>query len=226
MHEKKILLIDDDPTLLELFGDHAEQSGYRVFRASNGKEGLAQVSIRSPDLVILDVMMPAMDGWAVCEKIRENSSLPIILLTAKNEEIDKLRGFRLGVDDYITKPFSFAELIARIGAVLARAQGSAPLSNQIKSGDLTIDLDQHLVASSGKPIDLTPTEFRLLEILARHPNRAVPLEELLAEVWGPEYATETEHVKRYIWSLRKKIEPDPGTPRHIHTVRGFGYRFE
>ena len=154
------------------------------------------------------------------------SSLPIILLTAKYEVVDKLRGFRLGVDDYVTKPFSFAELIARIGAVLARVRASAQATSQITSGGVVIDLDQHLVNSRGQSIDLTPTEYRLLEILARHANRAVPLEKLLIDVWGPEYATETEHVKRYIWSLRKKIEPDPGSPQHIHTVRGFGYRFE
>lgn len=226
MPEKKILLIDDDPTLLELLGDHVKQSGYLVYRAANGNEGLERLEQVSPDLVILDVMMPGRDGWEVCERIRHNSSVPIILLTAKNEEVDKLRGFRLGVDDYVTKPFSFAELVARIGAVLARAQSKTPPGSQITSGNLTIDFEQHLVALDGKPIELTPTEYRLLKALASNTNRTVPVEKLLIDVWGPEYATENEHVKRYVWSLRKKIEQDPGAPQHIITVRGFGYRFE
>jgi len=167
-----------------------------------------------------------MDGWKVCERIREKSAIPIILLTAKNEEIDKLRGFRLGVDDYVTKPFSFAELVARIGAVLSRAQQASTSAGEVVSGELTIDFDNRQVSRTGKPIDLTPTEYRLVKLLAQHANRVVPLEKLLVEVWGPEYATENDHVKHYIWSLRKKIELDPGNPQHILTVRGFGYRFE
>jgi DNA-binding response OmpR family regulator len=152
--------------------------------------------------------------------------VPIILLTAKGEEFDKLRGFRLGVDDYVTKPFSFAELVARVGALLTRAQFTSTVTHSLSSGDLTIDFDQKHVAVSGRPIELTPTEYRLLEALARHPQRTVPTETLLAEVWGSEYTGEVEHVKHYIWTLRSKIEVDPGDPKHIITERGFGYRFE
>ncbi len=226
MPDQKILLVDDDPTLLDLLSDHVRKVGYEVFRAANGNEGLSKFGEHSPDLVVLDVMMPGMDGWSVCEQIRETSSVPIILLTAKNEEIDKLRGFRLGVDDYVTKPFSFAELAARIGAVLSRAQQAITPQKEVVSGELTINFDKRQVFRDGVPIDLTPTEYRLLRLLAQHANRVVPLEKILVEVWGPEYATETEHVKHYIWSLRKKIELDPGNPQHILTVRGFGYRFE
>ena len=226
MNDSAILLIDDDETLLELLADHLRMAGYTPLVARHGREGLQRAAAEQPDLIVLDVMMPGMDGWEVCQKLRENTAAPIIMLTAKRQELDKLRGFRLGVDDYVTKPFSFAELTARIGAVLARAQRVAPAGRLITSGDLTIDLDQHRAAVNGQPVELTPTEYRLLALLARHPHRTIPAEQLLAEVWGPEYAGEVQHVKHYIWSLRQKIEADPGDPQHILTERGFGYRFE
>lgn len=226
MSEQKLLLIDDDPTLLDLLSEHARKAGYSPILASNGAEGLKKMGQHSPDLIVLDVMMPVMDGWEVCERIREKWATPIILLTAKNEEFDKLRGFRLGVDDYVTKPFSFAELIARVGAVLARTRNNHSDKMKITSGELSINFEQRQVVRDGKTVDLTPTEYRLLKVLASHRDRAVSVEKLLTEVWGPEYATESEHVKHFIWSLRKKIEVDPGAPLHILTVRGFGYRFE
>jgi len=221
-----ILLIDDDKTLLELLSGHLETAGYYPLTASDGPTGLRLSGEAQPDLIVLDVMMPGMDGWEVCRRLREKSRVPIIMLTAKGEEIDKLRGFRLGVDDYVTKPFSFAELVARIGAVLARAAHASLSTHSITSGDLSIDLDQRRVTVAGCAVDLTPTEYRLLEMLARHANRAIPIEALLAEVWGPEYTGETNHVKHYIWTLRRKIEVDPGDPKHLITERGFGYRFE
>jgi two-component system KDP operon response regulator KdpE len=176
--------------------------------------------------VILDVMMPVIDGWEVCRRLRENSSVPIIMLTAKGQEMDKLRGFRLGVDDYVTKPFSFAELVARVGAVLARGGRAPGAVHQVTRDDLIIDFDQRRVTVADQVVDLTWTEYHLLEFLARHAGRTVPAESLLIEVWGPEYAGEVKHVKHYIWALRKKIEADPGDPRHIITERGFGYRLE
>ncbi|MCZ7572903.1 MAG: response regulator transcription factor [Ardenticatenaceae bacterium] len=226
MTSQAILLIDDDETLLELLSGHLETAGYHSVAVNDGPGGLRLAAEVQPDLVVLDVMMPGMDGWEVCRRLREKSSVPIIMLSAKGEEIDKLRGFRLGVDDYVTKPFSFAELTARVGAVLARATHVPGSAHQVTSGDLSIDFDQHRVAVAGCPIDLTPTEYHLLETLARHVHRTVPTERLLAEVWGPEYAGEVEHVKHYVWALRKKIETDPGDPKHILTERGFGYRFE
>ena len=171
-------------------------------------------------------MMPGMDGWEVCQRLRDTSRAPIIMLTAKGNEIDKLRGFNLGVDDYVTKPFSFAELVARIRAVLARSSRVAQPGAQVVSGTLEIDLIQRRVSVSGKIVDLSPTEYRLLEALANHPGRTVPSEQLLDEVWGAEYTGELDHVKHYIWALRKKLEQDPGDPQHILTERGFGYRFE
>jgi two-component system KDP operon response regulator KdpE len=226
MSSQTVLLIDDDQTLLELLSGHLQAAGYQPLTASDGPNGLHLAVEAQPDLVVLDVMMPGMDGWEICQRLREKSSVPIIMLTAKDEEIDKLHGFRLGVDDYVTKPFSFAELTARVGAVLARTTRSPQSAHQMTSGDLTIDFDQRHVMVAGRLADLTPTEYHLLETLARHAQRTVPSEHLLAEVWGPEYAGEVEHVKHYIWSLRKKIEVDPGDPKHILTERGFGYRFE
>jgi len=226
MSGETILLIDDDATLRELLADQLHTAGYRTLEAADGSIGLRLAEEAAPDLIVLDVMMPGMSGWDVCERIRAKSRVPIILLTAKGEEFDKLRGFRLGVDDYVTKPFSFAELMARVGALMTRAQFAQAPMHGLTSGDLTIDFDQKHVVVNGRAIDLTPTEYRLLETLARHPQRTVPAETLLTEVWGREYAGEVEHVKHYIWTLRNKIEIDPGDPKHIITERGFGYRFE
>ena len=229
-----ILLIDDDPTLLELLADHLRAAGYLPVTAPDGPTGLRLAADSAPGLVVLDVMMPGMSGWEVCEQLRARRDvspehqypIPVIMLTAKGEEIDKLRGFRLGVDDYVTKPFSFAELTARVGAVLVRASHGGPPAHSLTSGDLMIDFDNRRVALGGQPVELTPIEYRLLENLARRSGHTVPAETLIAEVWGPEYAGEAEHVKHYVWTLRKKIETDPGDPKHLITERGFGYRFE
>jgi len=221
-----ILLVDDDKTLLELLSSHVEAAGYQAIVASKGEDAVQLAMEKRPSLLVLDVMMPGMDGWEVCRCLRRTSSIPIIMLTAKGEEFDKLRGFHLGVDDYVTKPFSFAELNARIKAVLARTKGSAGMINQLQSGDVTIDFHEHKITVQGKIVELSPTEYRLLEALAQHAHKTVPSEKLVTEVWGPEYAGETEHIKRYIWALRKKIERDPGDPHHILTERGYGYRFE
>jgi two-component system KDP operon response regulator KdpE len=223
---KTVLIIDDDITLNKLISEQLAISGYRTISAVNGRSGLRSVRDENPDLVILDVMMPRMDGWAVCEQIRETSEMPIIMLTAKGEEVDKLRGFHLGVDDYVTKPFSFAELTARVNAVLTRTGGQSKASNLVVSGNLEIDLEQHRVHRNGDQVELTPKEFHLLKTIAQAAGRTVSTEELLLEVWGPAYSGELSHVKHYIWSLRKKIELDPGDPKHILTERGYGYRFE
>ena len=226
MTSEKILLIDDDETLLTLLAEHIQMVGYSPQTAKSGQIGLELANQDNPDLIVLDVMMPGMDGWQVCEELRKTTSIHIIMLTAKSEEVDKMRGFHLGVDDYVTKPFSFAELVARVNAVLARSQQLAGPDRQVKSGDITVDFDQRRVTIDDQIVDLSPTEYRLLETLARHAQRTVPTEQLLKEVWGSEYRGEIEHVKRYIWSLRKKVERDPGNPQHILTERGFGYRFE
>ncbi len=226
MTSATILLIDDDDTLLQLLAEHLQVAGHVPVVATDGPTGLHLAESHRPDLVVLDIMMPGVDGWEVCRRLRAESSVPIILLTAKGEELDKLRGFHLGVDDYVTKPFSFAELVARIQAVLSRASRSFGPLHQLSSGNLTINFDQQRVTIDGQPVDLTRTEYRLLETLAHNPNRTVATEQLIEVVWGPAYAGEVEQVKHFIWALRKKIEIDPGTPKHLITHRGFGYRFE
>lgn len=226
MEKSNILIIDDDQTLSGLLSDHLKNAGFTVHTAANGATGLETFHNVTSDIVILDVMMPELDGWEVCRRLREVSSIPIIMLSAKGEEFDKLRGFNLGVDDYVTKPFSFAELSARIKAVLSRSLLPEDESGTLAFGDLTINPKKKLVEVNGLPINLTPTEYKLLETLAKSKQRTLPQETILLRVWGKEYAGETEHVKHYIWSLRKKIEQDPGNPRHILTERGFGYRLE
>ena len=226
MLTRTILIIDDDSTLRELLTDYLKQAGYRVVAAGDGQRGLNLALSEHPDLVILDLMMPGMDGWEVCRSLRYESAIPIIMLTAKSEELDKLRGFRLGVDDFVTKPFSFAEIVARVGAVIARANQHSSPSHYVRSDDLVIDFDQHRVTATGQVIDLTPTEYRLLEALARQSHRTISSEQLLLDIWGPTYTGDTEQIKHFIWTLRKKIEKDPGDPKHLITERGFGYRFE
>ncbi len=220
-----ILFIDDDEALHSLLSQYLIQAGYTVSNALNGLEGLEKLTGEGVDLVLLDIMMPRLDGLETCQRIRQISNVPVIMLTAKGEEVDKLRGFQLGVDDYVTKPFSFAELTARIKAVLARTTADT-FGTAGHYGDLTIDFERHLVLRGEQIINLTPTEFRLLQALVRQAGRVCPTEQLLTAVWGPEYINDTGYIRRYIWFLRQKIEPDPAHPRYIHTEREFGYRFE
>lgn len=221
----KLLVVDDDSTLLRFLRDYLQDEGYIVLTATGGAEALRLAYREHPHLVLLDVMMPGMDGWQVTTRLREMSDVPIILLTAKNTEADKLRGFRLGVDDYITKPFSFAELKARIQAVLNRARRTQEdESHTLHLGDLEIDFDRREVRRQRQIIPLTPTEFRLLEVLARAQGRVIAEEDLLRIVWGTNRTEDTALIRRYIWLLRKKIEPNPESPRYILTVRGYGYR--
>jgi len=221
----KILVVDDDSTLLRFLGEFLGNQNFEVLTAQNGPIALRTAFNEHPDLVVLDVMMPGMDGWEVTTRLREMSNIPIILLTAKNSEADKLRGFRLGVDDYMTKPFSFAELTARIQAVLSRV---APQTNSNRNiilfGDIVLDTDKREAYRNGLPIPLTPTEYRMLEVLAHHQKKAVSEAELMQEVWGSYHQEETTAVRRYVWLLRQKIEADPEHPRLVLTVRGFGYR--
>ena len=221
----KILIVDDDQTLLSLLVKHFVKANYKAIKASNGIDGLQTFYQEQFDLVILDVMMPKMDGWTVCERLREISDVPILMLTAKADERDRLRGFRLGVDDFVTKPFSAAELIARVGAILNRSQRSQAASQPapIVRGDLVLDLAERRVTRSGAAIHLTPIEFRLLAALAEQPGHVLTAEALLTRVWGGEYADDLENVKRYIHYLRQKLEPDPANPQLIMTERGFGY---
>jgi DNA-binding response OmpR family regulator len=223
----KVLLVDDDATLLRFVGEYLGKEGYQVATAERGESGLRQFYAERPDLVLLDVMMPGMDGWEVCARLRELADTPVIMLTAKTSEAEKLRGFRLGVDDYITKPFSLAELSARIRAVLSRSAVQRQEAGSVfRAGPLTIDLRKRQALLDSNPLDLTPTEFRLLAVLARQAGKAVAQEDLLREIWGDYREQGDSALRRYVWLLRQKIEADPNAPRRLVTVRGYGYRLE
>lgn len=224
--KEKLLLIDSDLLTFDALSMYLSANGYEVSYAQDGREGLAAVTQTQPDLVLLEVVLPELDGWEVCKRLREHSSVPIIFETTKALEADILRGFFLGADDYVTKPFSFAELNARIRAVLNRSQRRSRAKNSVESEELHIDFERKRVSVDGNVIQLTPIEYRLLEALARHANRTIPIERLLSEVWGEYCAGDEQHVKQYIWMLRKKIESNPDEPRHLINRRGFGYRFD
>ena len=223
-----ILTADDDPQLLRLMTRNLQLEGYEVLAASDGQQALEQIEHSVPDLVLLDVMMPKLDGFSVCHRVRQFSSVPIIIVTARGQDQDKVRGLDLGADDYLTKPFSVDELLARVRAVLRRAQFTAKeqahgLQASMTSGDLTVDFSQHLVTLAGKEIALTPTEYRLLAYLAQNAGHVVTQDLLLEHVWGTEYLGESHMLQVNINRLRHKIEADPAAPCYILTKVGVGY---
>ena len=223
----KVLIVDDEPDVRQLVRSalsYARQDLTAV-EAADGDEALAMIYSERPDLVVLDLALPKRDGFAVLEQVREKTDLPIIVLTARGLEDDKIKGLRLGADDYLTKPFSPRELVARIESVLRRSSPRAPRSGSITTHDLLIDLTARRVRRAGKDIHFTPTEFNLLAELATHPGEALTHDTLLTRVWGPEYRYETQYLKVYVGRLRDKIEPSPEEPTLIQTVRGVGYRF-
>ena len=223
----KLLLIDDDVTLLKALEIYMTRAGYEVFTAGNGADGLKQLFALRPDLVILDVMMPQMDGWEACRRIRELSTVPIVMLTARGQETERVTGLRLGADDYVPKPFSLKELEARVEAILrrtmARGDGDRPRVLYV-TDDLVIDSERWEVRRDGERVEMTSTELRLLFLLAENAGRVLSHRQLLEKVWGPEYVDNVDYTKLFIWRLRQKIEPDPGQPRYILTERGIGYR--
>lgn len=220
----EILMIDDDQSLSSLLCEFLGGHGYATRCADSGRAGLREMFERKPDLILLDVTMPQMDGWETLKRIREMSDTPVIMLTARDDESNILRGFSIGADDYVTKPFSFAQLAARIKAVLAR-KGGAPSGEHLISGNLEVDIPSRRVTRSGETISLTPTEFNLLSALIRRQGEVLSSEELARQVWGQQYASEVGFVRRYIWHLRQKVEIDPEDPQYIHNERGYGYRF-
>lgn len=223
----KILVIDDDKHLRRVVQLSLEQAGYEVYTAKDGAQGLRQAFNTQPDLVLLDVLMPDMDGWEVLTRLQAISDLPVIMLTAKGEEADVVRGLNLGADDYILKPFGTEELNARIQSALRRARQPAASRKTAAYADdyLTVDFVRRRVMIEGEPINFTPTEFRLLTALVRRAGRVVPHRALLAEVWGSEYVDETQYLKLYIRYLREKIERDPSNPEYVLTEWGEGYYF-
>jgi DNA-binding response OmpR family regulator len=225
----RVLIVEDDPNVSEVVARYLEREGYLVERVSDGAVGLDRALADPPDLVVLDLMLPSLDGLEVCRRLRASAPVPVIMLTALGEEADRIAGLELGADDYVAKPFSPRELTARVKAVLRRAAGAVsavePEETVLRAGPLELDLLAHEARVGGGPVPLTAKEFDLLAHLMRHPRRAFRREQLLEDVWGFAYgdtSTVTVHVRR----LREKIEADPSTPRHVCTVWGVGYRFE
>ncbi|MFP4482325.1 MAG: response regulator [Thermovirgaceae bacterium] len=228
MSTGRILVIEDEQTIAELVADSLRLWGYRVETVGDGDEGLAVAEGTLPDLVVLDLMLPGLDGWEICRRLKEKEAtrdIPVIMLTARRDERDVVAGLELGADDYLRKPFSMSELVARVRALLRRAAQSTTSGEKTSIGPLVLDHERESVTLRGEFLELSPTEYRLLETLARSAGRVLSREELLGKVWGY-YAGDTRTVDVHIWRLRRKIETDPENPKMLHTLRGRGYRLQ
>lgn len=227
MEQGKILIVDDDQRLVDALAVYLERQSYTVAKAHDGVQGLEVFDKFHPQLVIVDVMMPRLNGWDLCKQLRERSTVPIIMLTARGQENDRVMGLRLGADDYVSKPFSLKELEARIEAILRRVRmaQSASSGPLYRDNYLTIDASGWEVTRDGKIVDLTATERKLLFLLVEHASEVLSADTILDKVWGHEYADRAEYVKLYIWRLRQKLERDATDPQYIVTERGRGYRF-
>ncbi len=226
--EVKILIVDDDEGLLKLVSLTLHDEGYQVCTALNGHEALQVVLEEKIDLVILDVMMPGIDGWETCYRIRQVSDVPIIILTAKDALSDRLQGLSTGADDYLPKPFNIEELSLRVQAILRRTSRRPFMEKSLHydDGSLVINIPNHEITKRGQPVELTSLEFKLLAFLVKNTGRVLNTQAILSEIWGEAYVNETHYVKVHIRRLRRKIEDIPEEPRHIITVRGVGYRFQ
>lgn len=229
MESRKILIIEDEKSISDIIKYNLVKEGFEVDAAYDGQDGLQKALKSTPDLILLDVMLPFMDGFEVCKRVREVSMVPIIMLTAKEEEVDKVLGLELGADDYITKPFGMRELIARIKSNIRRVESSDldknTLENLQKFGNLTVDMNRYEVRKEGKVLDLTLREFELLKYLAERENKVFSREQLLEEVWGYEYYGDIRTVDVTVRRLREKLEDDSSDPKYIITKRGVGYYF-
>ncbi len=226
--KRTVLVVDDEPRMVQLITMNLELEGFEVVSAGDGYQALEQLARRMPDLILLDIMLPDMNGFQTLKKIRQSSPVPVIFLSVKGEEVDRVQGLDLGADDYITKPFSPRELISRIKAVLRRTEAKSvtPESEIVVDADLRINFDQRKVIVRGKEVRLRPTECRLLYHLVTSAGKLLTHETLLSRVWGPEYRDEDQYVRLYITYLRQKLEADPKTPKYIMGERGMGYRFK
>jgi two-component system alkaline phosphatase synthesis response regulator PhoP len=220
-----ILVIDDETQIVKLARDYLERAGFRVLSAGDGLSGLAAARRERPDLVVLDLMLPGMDGLDVCRTLRRESDVPVIMLTARVEEADRLVGLELGADDYITKPFSPRELTARVRTVLRRAHGPLQTASLLRLADLEIDLEGHRVLRHGSPVKLSRIEFNLLATLAQHPGQIFTRAQLLDRLHGVIFDGYDRSIDAHIKNLRRKLEPDPAEPRYVLTVYGIGYKF-
>ena len=223
----KLILVDDEPEILTLVRDYLTREGYTVVTAINGHEGMELIEREKPDLVLLDWMLPGISGLEMCKRLRETSTIPIIMLTAKSEEIDRVLGLEFGADDYIVKPFSLRELAARVKTVLRRSAGEAQetVPAVITRGELSLDVSSHKVTKRGQEVLLTPTEFNILHLLATRPGTVYSRLQLLRQAMGEEYIYYERSIDTHVSNLRKKIEDNPSEPKYIETVFGVGYRF-
>ncbi|OGO33639.1 MAG: DNA-binding response regulator [Chloroflexi bacterium RBG_16_57_11] len=219
-----ILVVDDEPKIVRLARDYLEKDGFRVLSAGDGPTALAMARSEKPNLIVLDIMLPGMDGWEVCRRLRAETDTPIIMLTARIEESDQVVGLELGADDYVTKPFSPRLLVARVRAVLRRAQGQVKALRVVRFGGLEIDLQGRRAELNGQPLPLTPNEFKLLALLARHPGQTLTREQLLDELHGAAYPSFDRSIDSHIKNLRRKLGAGPAQPASIETVYGVGYR--
>ena len=229
MADTKVLIVEDDQTLLSVLEYNLRKEGYTVVTAADGVQALEAARKEKPDLIILDIMLPKMSGFEVCRILRKEMTVPILMLTAKDDEIDKIAGLDLGADDYMTKPFSMRELLARVRAMLRRADMQAQkgaAENQLKLGDIEVDIRRHSVTRGGNILGLTPKEFDLLTFLARNKGLVFNRDQLLEKVWGYDYSGNTRTVDVHVRWLRQKIEDNPDKPRRLVTVRGVGYKLE
>src|SRR5215203_4014387 len=221
----RVLVVDDEPNILATLAPLLRSRGYEVFTAMSGRAALETIDRDKPDLVVLDLGLPDIDGVDLCRQIRESATVPIVVLSARGSEGDKVRALDVGADDYVTKPFGAEELLARIRAGLRRADAPSPASEPIARGDLLIDREKFRVSRGGDEIRLTPKEFELLTYLAQHPGRVLTHRIILKAIWGPNAVDQPEHLRVLIAALRKKIEPNPSTPKYILTETWVGYRF-
>jgi DNA-binding response OmpR family regulator len=222
---KTILVVDDEPKIATLARDYLEHAGFAVLTAGDGPSALTTIRQRRPDLVVLDLGLPGLDGLDVTRELRRSSTIPIVMLTARDDELDKLLGLELGADDYLTKPFSPRELVARVRAVLRRADRAPEAAETIRAGDVVLDLPRMRAEIDGTVVELTPTEFQLLATMAARPGRIFTRAQLLDALHGIAFETYERAIDSHIKNLRRKVEPDPRSPRYILTVYGVGYRF-
>jgi two-component system, OmpR family, response regulator ResD len=222
---ERVLVVDDEPTIRDVVVRYLRRDGYETLEAADGNRARELIETGEPSLVVLDVMLPGMDGLALCRWIRSRSSVPVILLTARGDEVDRIVGLELGADDYVTKPFSPRELAARVRTVLRRLGPQSPREERITTGDLVIDAAAREVTKAGRAVQLTAKEFDLLRFLAAHPRRVFSRDQLMSRVWGYEAAYDTGTVTVHVRRLREKLEDDPSRPRLLETVWGVGYRF-
>ncbi len=224
MSQKSVLIVDDDVKLVELLAVYFQKDGFIVYTAYDGLDALQAARKKQPDILVLDLMLPGMDGWDICRTLRKESEMPILMLTARDEESDRLVGLEIGADDYVTKPFSPKEVVARVKAILRRTRGTTGKAVQLRMGEIVVDLEQYQVTKGGEPVELTPTEFKIVELLAGNPGRVFSRLQIVEQTQGYSFEGYERTIDSHIKNLRRKLEDNPREPVYILTVYGVGYR--